>query len=328
MDFRVTLRSTIAVALLSAAAPLAFAQATSTTESVPAAPAQGTPAPAAPAAPKFPTPNPKNFTAAQPTKEVVDAFLKASWGYDPQRVWQVEAIEKTPAPGISKVVVYVASQQNAQQVATLVFFVTPDGQHLISNDVLPFGAHPYQEARQMLQAQANGPSKGGASKDVELVEFADFQCPHCKEAQPTIARLLTDFPNAHFVFQNYPLEGIHPEAFKAAAFGTCVAKLNGNDAFFKYADATFENQANLTPTGAEQALSDAVTKAGADPSKVAACAATPETKAAVEGSVKLAQSLDVNQTPWLFINGRGLPVNAVPYATLKQIVAYQMQLDK
>ena len=32
-------------------------------------------------------------------------------------------------------------------------------------------------------------ARGGASKDLELVEFADFQCPHCKEAQPTIDKI-------------------------------------------------------------------------------------------------------------------------------------------
>ena len=54
-------------------------------------------APAPTAAPVFPKPNPADFTAASPTKETVDAFLNANWGYDENRVWQVEAILKTQA---------------------------------------------------------------------------------------------------------------------------------------------------------------------------------------------------------------------------------------
>jgi protein-disulfide isomerase len=81
-----------------------------------------------------------------------------------------------------------------------------------------------------------------------------------------------------------------------------------------------------TTDGATLTLNSAVTKAGLDPEKVGACAATPETLAAVEASVKLAQDLNVNQTPLLVVNGRPVPANA-PYETLKQIILYQAKLD-
>src|SRR6202012_5689905 len=160
-----------------------------------------------------------------------------------------------------KVTVFVAQKSNPQQIATLAFFVTPDGKHLISNDILPFGDHPYEDARHTLQERAVGPSRGAADKKLEIVEFADFQCPHCKAAQPTIEKLLQDFPNAHFVFENYPLTSIHSEALKAALYSVCVAKLNGNDTFFKFADLVFQNQEGLTPQTSDSTLNDAATKA-------------------------------------------------------------------
>src|SRR5215472_8665540 len=68
---------------------------------------------------KFPEPSPSNFTAASPTRATVEAFLKESWGYDPNRVWQVWAILKTPAPGVSKVIVQVGQKNDPQhQTAT------------------------------------------------------------------------------------------------------------------------------------------------------------------------------------------------------------------
>ncbi|WP_026442960.1 DsbA family protein [Pseudacidobacterium ailaaui] len=298
---------------------------TASTEEVPTAPSA--PAPTA-GAPNFPPVDPGNFTAASPSKETVNAFLQQLWGYDPDRVWQVQAIQKTAAPGVSKVTVLAAQKTNPQQIGSLQFFVTPDGQHLISNEVMPFGARPFDAARKVLQASANGPSRGAASKELLLVEFADFQCPHCKEAQPTVQRLLADFPNAHFVFENLPLTSIHPEAYKAAAYGVCVAKLGGNDAFFQYAETVFTNQASLTPEAAATTLNDAATKAGVDAAKAAACADSPEARGAVDASLHLAQELNVNETPWLFINGRGLPLNSVPYETLKKIVEFQAQSDK
>ncbi len=81
----------------------------------------------------------------------------------------------------------------------------PDGKFLVADSLLPFGSKPFQAYREILQAGANGPSKGGASKAMEFVEFADFECPHCKEAQPIVAKLLADYPSAHFVYQDFPL---------------------------------------------------------------------------------------------------------------------------
>ncbi|HEY1896036.1 MAG TPA: thioredoxin domain-containing protein, partial [Terracidiphilus sp.] len=215
-------------------------------EQVPPAPAQTAPAqgqgaqqPAAPAPagpPSFPKPDPANFNASSPSKDTVNSFLQESWGYDDTRVWQVQAITKTSLDGYSKVVVYIGDKTGKQKPSALQFIVLPDGKHIIAADeILPFGEHPYAGMRAELQEKATGPYKGAASKDLELVEFADFQCPHCKEAQANMEKLATDFPKARIVFQNYPLEKIHPEAKRAASYGVCVAKQGGNAAFFQYA---------------------------------------------------------------------------------------------
>jgi protein-disulfide isomerase len=214
-----------------------------------------------------------------------------------------------------------------EQTGELAFFTLPDGKHIISNAVLPFGARPFDGNRELLQAQANGPWYGASSKQLEFVEFADFECPHCKEAQETMRKLAADYPQAHIVFENYPLVTVHPEAFKAAAYGVCVAKLSGNEAFFQYTDAVFTSQAELTPGAADQTLASAVTKAGADPAKVAACAATPAAKAEVNAQISLGNEVGVDSTPSLFINGRNVPISAMPYEVAKKIIAFQAELD-
>jgi protein-disulfide isomerase len=281
------------------------------------------------AAPVFPKPDPKNFTASAPSKEVIESFLQSSWGYDQNRVWQVQAILKTQVEGLSKVVVYIGDKTGKQKPMPFLFFALPDGQHIIAgDDVYPFGEHPYAANRALLQQGANGPFRGSASKDLELVEFADFQCPHCKDALANMDKLATDFPKAHIVFQNYPLERVHPSAKTAASYGVCVAKQGGSAGFFQFADAVFNAQDGLnTPDGATLTLNSAVTKAGLDPTKIAACAATPATSEEVESSVKLAQDLNINQTPTLMVNGRQVPIGGVPYDTIKQIIQYQEKLD-
>lgn len=291
---------------------------------VPAAPTQSGPV----TGPTFPKPDPAvDFTADSPTKAQVEAFLQASWGYDTNRVFQVQRIVKTVVPGISSVTILVG-EKGRKETGALQFFALADGKHIITgNEILPFGEHPYAENRSVLINRANGPSRGAAGKDLEIVEFADFQCPHCKDAQPTIEKLVTDFPNAHFVFENFPLPQ-HPQAFHAAAYGVCVAKLGGDKAFFDYSAAVFDGQTGLsTDEGATLTLNSAVSKAGQDPEKVAACAKTPETKATIDAGVKLAQDLNVNQTPFLFVNGRPAPLTGVDYSVLKQMIAYHVAND-
>ena len=302
-------------------------------QQVPPAPAQAPsetapsgPAPAA--APVFPKPDPANFTAAAPAKETINAFLQTSWGYDDSRIWQVQAVLKTPVEGISKVIVYVGDKSGKMKPTALLFFALPDGKHIIAGDeIVPFGEHPYAEYRAQLQQRADGPYRGTASKELELVEFADFQCPHCKEAQANMEKLAVDFPKARIVFQGYPLEKIHPASRTAASYGVCVTKQGGSNAFFQFVSAVFDGQDGLaTADGATMTLNSAVTKAGLDPAKTAVCAATPETKAVVDASVKLAQDLNIQQVPTLMVNGRNVPANA-PYETIKQIVAYQAKQD-
>lgn len=296
----------------------------------PAAPAtQAIPsAPAPSAAPVFPKPDPKNFSATSPTKETVDSFLHASWGYDTNRVWQVQAILKTPVEGVSKVVIFVGDKTGKIKPSALVFFTMPDGKHVIAGDqVINFAANPFADYRTMVQQRANGPYRGSATKTLEMVEFADFECPHCKEAQANMDKLVTDFPQARIVFQFYPLETIHPEAKNAAEYGYCVNELGGSKAFFEFASAVFNGQEGLaTPDGAMLTLNSSAIKAGLDPKKVAACAALPATSTDIEASVKLAQDLNIYETPMLVVNGRELPPT-IPYDTLKAIVEYQAKLD-
>jgi hypothetical protein len=315
--------SLASLVVLSSSAVIAAAQ-----QQVP--PAQAEQAPAAPnptAPPTFPVPQKENFTATSPTKEQVNAFLNASWGYDENRIWQVEAILKTQAEGYNKVIVFVGDKTGKDKPFRFPFIVVPGGKWIFyGEELFPFGEHPYADLRTMMQERADGPYRGSATKDLEIVEFADLQCPHCKAAQANMDQLVADYPKARIVFQHYPLP-MHAEAKRAAEFGVCVGKQGGSNAFFTYVASVFDGQDGLaTPDGATLTLNAGVTKAGLDPAKIAACAALPATAATVDASAKLARDANVNETPTLSVNGRLVPAN-VPYQTLKQIIDFQIKID-
>ncbi len=297
------------------------------TASVASAQAPATP-PDAPSAVADPLPpaNPKFFDAPSPSVETVNAFLKAIWGYDTDRLYRVMAILKTPAPGVAKVVIFVTSKTPGAQVQTVQLFITPDGKHAIADAVLPFGAKPFAEARVKMQAGADGPARGAVSKDLLLVEFADMQCPHCKVAQGTMKNLERDFPQARIVYQNFPLTEIHPFAGKAAAYGNCIAK-KSSDAFFVYSEDVFEHQEALNPDAGNATLDAAVTKAGQDPKEIAACAASPAEQKHVLDQIAFGNDVGVTETPMISINGHLMPLGDIPYETLKQMIAFQAQQD-
>ena len=319
------LRLALAAALLLPHTALAQAS----TEAMPSAPGAQTaaPAPAAPVDP-FPPVDRKYFTAITPTVETVNAFLKALWGYDPNRLFRVMAIQTTAAPGVAKVTIFVTDKSPGAKVGSLAFYITPDGKHAIAEGagVVPFAADPFADIRAKLLAHADGAARGAPGKGLELVEFADLQCPHCKEAQSTMDKIVKDFPGAHVVFQLFPLVDIHPSAFKAAAYGVCVQK-QSNDLFFKYAAGVFDTQEALNPGTEDTILQAAVKRAGLDADATAACAATPATNDIVNADIKLAEEVGVDQTPLLAINGRLVPIGQVPYEQLKQIIVYQAAMD-
>jgi len=234
-----------------------------------------------------------------PSEATVDSFLHQTFGYQPDLSWKISSIRPAGVAGLAEITAVIAGQQGQQ---LLRFYATPDGQHAIFGDIVPFGARPFDPAKKILDKGITGPQRGPKNAPVTIVEFGDLQCPACKAAQPMIEALVAGEPNARFVFQNYPLP-MHNWAAKGAYYADCVGRASG-DAFWKFISTTYEKQADITAESADEkltAIADGVGVKGAD---IAACAAKPETKAHVDASIELGKAVDVNSTPSLFVNGR------------------------
>jgi protein-disulfide isomerase len=233
-----------------------------------------------------------------PSEATVDSFLQQTFGYDTSLSWKIASIN--PAfGGLAEVTVILAGQQG-QQVSH--FYVTPDGAHAVTGDIIPFGAKPFEPAKQLLEKGINGPSRGPKDAAVTIVEFGDLQCPACKAAQPGIEALAAAEPQARFVFQNFPLE-MHKWAAKGAAYADCVGRAS-NEAFWKFLAKNYETQADITAENADEKLAAIADGVGLKGSDIAACATKPETKARVDASLALGKSVDVTGTPTLYVNGR------------------------
>ena len=238
-------------------------------------------------------------------------------GYNPGVTWRIAEIRPTPVAGLTEVLVVITDPQGSNSNR---FYVTADGKHAVTGDIIPFGTKPFEQDRVKLEKGVNGPAKGPAKAPVMIVEFSDMQCPHCKQVAPTVEQLLTQEPNAHFVFQNFPLPN-HNWAEKAADYVDCVGRAS-NDEVWKFIAKTFEQQESITEANADEKLKAIATEAGANADQIAACAAKPDTKARIQASLALGKSVGVTGTPAIFINGRMLS-GGVPVEVLKQIVEFQ-----
>jgi protein-disulfide isomerase len=90
---------------------------------------------------------------------------------------------------------------------------------------------------------SNDHVQGPGTAFLELVEYGDYQCPHCGHAYPIIKKVQRQLgADLKFVFRNFPLSEIHPDAFNAAVAAE-AAGLQGK--FWEMHDIIFENQRAL-----------------------------------------------------------------------------------
>lgn len=271
-----------------------------------------------------------------PSLELTNSFFQRLLGYDPNLQVHVVNIAQSPSTDLFDVTTVVVSPEGQQIVH---WFVTRDLQRVIAGDLRPFGADPYLHDRQEIAAKAFGPTRGPADAKITIVEFADLECPACREANAVMERLYTDFPNVRFVFQSYPLEQLHPWAGRAASYLDCIARTN-NEQAFNFIASIYSHQREIESivrrtgddgkthvddnevTGRMKRYSET---SGADAAKMQACSATTDTAARIQRSIGLAQSLAITSTPTLYVNGRsvGNPTS-VPYETLKAIINFEI----
>ncbi len=110
------------------------------------------------------------------------------------------------------------------------------------------GGGQAQAPRRATVTTGGGVAMGKDNAPLTLVEFSDYQCPFCRRFhEQTLARLKTqyiDTGKVRYVFRDYPLDSIHPQARKASEAAHCAAD---QDKYWQAHDLLFENQERLQP---------------------------------------------------------------------------------
>jgi protein-disulfide isomerase len=173
--------------------------------------------------------------------------------------------------------------------------------------------------RQTVSA-GKSPAKGGANAQVEVIEFADFQCPFCLAAAPTVKRVVETYGDRiRLVYRNYPLPN-HPQAQPAAEAAQCA---NEQGKFWPYHDRLFAEAGKLMDEDLKKAAADL----GLDAARFNACVDERRYKSVVEADQKAGNEAGVNGTPAFFVNGRLLS-GAQPFEAFKRVIDEELELKR
>jgi Na+/H+ antiporter NhaA len=139
--------------------------------------------------------------------------------------------------------------------------------------------------------------RGSIDAPVTVVEYGDFECPYCGQAEPVVRELLQDFGDVRYVWRHLPLNDVHPRAQLAAEAAEAAAN---QGAFWEMHDLLFGNQDALRPND----LIAYAEKLGLDVERFTNDLREHTGAPRVADDVDSADLSGVSGTPTFFINGR------------------------
>lgn len=267
------------------------------------------------------------WASAQPkTKSALDkatleAYLRHVQLYRGAVTYKID--DPTPSkelPGFLDVKVHLMFDGGSRDE---LYYVSKDGQVIISGDVYHLNQNPFQANVEKLTTK-DQPTFGPADAPVTIVEFADLECPDCRMEAPLLRRNIpeTFSGKVRVFFKDFPLESIHPWARAAAIAGRCVYR-QSPEAFWKFYDWDYENQPEIDGDNLKSKVTAWAGQNGLDAAKLGSCIETKATEPEVNRSIEEGQALGLRGTPTLFINGR--KIGGLQWPDLELVINNELQ---
>jgi len=176
------------------------------------------------------------------------------------------------------------------------------------------------------------PVKGNPDAPVTVVEFSDFQCPFCSrffdQTLPALEENYINTGKVKFVYKDFPLDAIHPNARPAHIAAECADE---QGKFWEYHDVLFEKQSQwnrLVSSELQNTFTEFATDMGLQAASFESCMQSPNIADEVNGDTLEAASYGATGTPTFFIgnekDGFIKLVGAQPYATFQRVIDNQL----
>ncbi len=159
-----------------------------------------------------------------------------------------------------------------------------------------------------LVAMARGVTKGDPNAAITIFEFGDYQCPACgqfaRDYKANVDLALIETGRAKFIFHDFPLVAMHPNAFLAARAARCA---EDQGKFWEYHDELFRQQVRWSPEPDPAPTFESYAEAlGLDTGDFRSCLNSDRHADLVSANLRLAEAIGVPQTPTILVNVPGV----------------------
>jgi protein-disulfide isomerase len=249
----------------------------------------------------------------------VERQVRSYYNIPPEVKVTLGPLRPSEFPNYDALTISLAGGSKKQDVE---FLLAKDGKSLIRFTKLDITKDPYAEVMKKIDV-AGRPTRGNKDAKVVAVNFDDFECPFCSRMHQTLfPELFKEYGDkVLFIYKDYPLATIHPWATHAAVNANCLAAQN-SDAYWDFADYIHANQKEVNAEKKGDPQFDVLDKDtlqqgqkhNLDMTTLQACIKT-QNEDAVKQSVKQGDSLGIDATPTMFVNGQrvdgALPIDEV-----------------
>jgi protein-disulfide isomerase len=254
-------------------------------------------------------------------KGKVESYLRYAEGFSSPVKIQIDDPVASSIHGYYRLSVHLSMGDTKQDK---IYFLSSDGKQILTGPIWELSENPFRDTAEQLPTK--GPSFGPPTAKITLIVFSDFECPYCREFARTIRETLPQkYPkDVRVIFEDFPLESLHPWAVAAAEAGRCLED-QSPDSFWPYHDWIFQHQGEVNPGNLKEKVLGFAKEHKVDEKKLTACLDTHVTKGKVEESLKRGRMLGIQQTPTFYLNGRVVS-GALPWTSLETLI--QMELNR
>jgi protein-disulfide isomerase len=251
-------------------------------------------------------------------KRKVESYLRDMFAFGTDTKLTIADFKESGVPGVLEADITLTIEGNKEDAK---MWVSKDGKYLFRGELNDMSKDLLAEHRAKLDLK-DEPVTGNLNGTITVVEFADFECPVCRNLHEALRGLLPQYPQVKLVFKDFPLEQVHPWARTGALAGRCAYQQDPK-AFWKMYDLLYDNQDLITAENAWDKMVDYAGRIGLNAETFKSCMTGPEAAAAVNANIANGKLLEVSSTPTLFVNGRRI-VGADPHQ-LEQFLQYELK---
>jgi protein-disulfide isomerase len=167
--------------------------------------------------------------------------------------------------------------------------------------------------------------RGNPNAPIVMIEYSDYDCPFCKQYHETLNQIMNEYGvtgKVAWVYRQFPLPQLHPNAPEISEAALCVGSLGGSTAFWTFTDKIFQERAIDEQTNMVK-LPEYAADAGVDKGAYQTCVSTNQMEEQVKASITEALDLGAVGTPYTILivgNEQAIVNGAQSYEVVKSII--------